>query len=74
MMLKVNGRHVSISTRLCYARLSSIMRAPTQMVKTLKFCNFNFVMEGMRCFNILRLQELGVGLDGFSILGLGVKF
>ena len=43
-----------------------------QKVSTLKFCNFNFVLEGIKCFNILRLQELGVGLDGFSILVLGV--
>jgi len=41
------------------------------MVKTLKFCNFNFVLEGINCFSILRLQEFGVGLDGFLILVLG---
>jgi hypothetical protein len=44
-----------------------------EMVKTLKFRNFDFFLEGMRCFNILRLQELGVGLDGFLVLVLGVS-
>jgi hypothetical protein len=47
-------------------------KMPRQMVKTLKFSSFNFVLEGIKCFDILRLQELGVGLDGFSILVLGV--
>jgi hypothetical protein len=46
-------------------------KMPRQMVTTVKFCNFNFVLEGIECFNTLRLQGLGVGLDGFSILVLG---
>jgi hypothetical protein len=42
-----------------------------QKVSTLKFCNFNFVLEGIKCFNIFEAARVGSWLGWIFNFGFG---